>query len=344
MYTTSPVECLSWPTCSAIPARIETKSRILRSSSSIRSRRLSSDGFSASVFLAGRDIRGKWLTDRTRVFNGRPRQERIAHRGELALARAAQFQGPKLAQAFQVPFYREAEIVRGFGGRGVRTARGFRDNLVDDPEFQQVRGRDFHRRGGPGDILLSRLAPQNRRAALRRDHRVARVLLHQHHVTDSDRERATGAAFADNATDDRHFQPRHQFEVVRDRFVLSAFFGAQSVVGSLSIDESDDWQPETIGQFEHATGLAIAFRPRTAEVALDTICGALAALMPHDGDLMLAEVAEPRHDRAVIGEAPIAVKLDEVADQRINVIERLRAERIARQPHALDRAEALAGG
>src|SRR5208282_415776 len=127
-------------------------------------------------------------------------------------------------------------------------------------------------------------------------------------------------------------------------FVLSAFFGAQSGVGALGIDESDDWQPETIGQFEHATGLAIAFRPRTAEVALDTIRGALAALMPHDGDLMLAEVAEPRHDRAVIGEAPIAVKLDEVADQRINVIERLRAERIARQPHALDRAEALAGG
>ncbi len=91
-------------------------------------------------------------------------------------------------------------------GVAVRAARRLVDDLVDQPELLQARRGDAERLGGLGR-LLGRL-PQDRRAALGRDHRVGRVLEHQRDVADRDRERAARAAFADDRHDDRHAQAR----------------------------------------------------------------------------------------------------------------------------------------
>ena len=77
-----------------------------------------------------------------------------------------------------------------------------RDDPVDHAELEAVRGIGLE--GGGGLPRLAGVAPQDRGAALRRDHRVDRVLLHQHAVGERDRDRAARAALADHARHDRH--------------------------------------------------------------------------------------------------------------------------------------------
>ena len=62
-------------------------------------------------------------------------------------------------------------------------------------------------------LLALAVLPQDRRAALDRDHRVDRVLEHVRAVGDAERERAARAAFADHRRDDRHLEPAHLEQV-----------------------------------------------------------------------------------------------------------------------------------
>ena len=76
------------------------------------------------------------------------------------------------------------------------------DDPVDHAELEAVPRVGLERRGGL--LRLAAVAPEDRRAALGRDHRVDRVLLHQHAVGDGERDRAARAALADHAGDRRH--------------------------------------------------------------------------------------------------------------------------------------------
>src|SRR5208283_638813 len=94
-------------------------------------------------------------------------------------------------------------------------------------------------------------------------------------------------------------------------------------------------------QLTNTRRLAIALGQRLAEIALDSLGGRAAPLMTHDGDRPASEIGEPRHDRSVVGEAPVPMYLDKVAHQQVDVIERLRAIGMPRQANALDRARRL---
>ena len=108
----------------------------------------------------------------------------------------------------------------------VRAAERLVDDLVDEAELLQARRGDAEDLGGLGRVLGG--LPQDRRAALGRDHRVGRVLQHQRDVADGDRERAARAALADDGDDDRHAQARHLVEVAADRLRLAALLGADA--------------------------------------------------------------------------------------------------------------------
>ena len=179
--------------------------------------------------------------------------------------------------------------------------------------------------GRARDILLGRLAPQNRRASFGRDDRVAGVLLDQHDVGDAERERAAGSAFAYHARNRRHVETRHQLEVVRDRLGLSALFGAHARLRALRIDKCDEREPETIGELVNPRRFAIALGMRLAKVALDAIGGRAPALLADNRYRNFApKVREARDDRAVIGKAAVAMNLEEILEQPLNVVERLR--------------------
>ena len=66
--------------------------------------------------------------------------------------------------------------------------------------------------------------------------------------------------------------------------------------------------------------------------------------MPDDGDRAMSKVGEAGDDRAVVGKAPVAVNLDKVAHQQLDVVERLRPIGVPREAHALDRAARFRAG
>src|SRR5208283_183866 len=166
-------------------------------------------------------------------------------------------------------------------------------------------------------------------------------LLHQHHVGHSERQRASRAALAYHASDGGNSQPRHQFQVARDRLDLPALLRANSGLTALRVDQRDYRQPKPLCQLIDARRLAIALGQRLAEIALDSLSRRAAPLMTHHGDRPASEIGEPRHDRSVVGEAPVAMYLDKVAHQQVDVIERLRPIGMPRQAYALDSARRL---
>ena len=169
-----------------------------------------------------------------------------------------------------------------------------------------------------------------------RDHRVDRVLLHQHAVGDGDRDRAPRAALADDAGDRRHRQPRHLGLRAGDRPALPVLLGRDARVGARRVDERDHREAEALGDLHHAHRLLVALGIRHAELPVERApsrrgpSGARSATTVRPSSR-----AEPRDERAVIGAAAVAVQLDPVVDQPRDVVQRVRPVGMARE---LDRA------
>src|SRR5436309_9917484 len=114
------------------------------------------------------------------------------HRKVLLLPPFEELLDPDLAEMPQVATEGLAERRGRRLGVGVRPTRRLGDDLVDDPELQQVLGRDLQGLGGP--LPLARVLPEDGRAALGGDDGVHRVLEHQHAVRETDGERAARAS------------------------------------------------------------------------------------------------------------------------------------------------------
>ena len=98
----------------------------------------------------------------------------------------------------------------------VGAAAWLRHDLVHQSGLDQVGSRQFQR--GRGLDLLAGVAPQDRGAALGRDHAVDRELVHQDAITDGDAERAAAAAFPVHDDHDRRVERHHLAQVERNRF------------------------------------------------------------------------------------------------------------------------------
>ena len=159
----------------------------------------------------------------------------------------------------------------------MRAADRLVDDLVDQAERLQAVRRDAQLLGGVGRALGG--LPEDRGAALGRDHRVDRVLQHQHLVADADRQRAARAALADDGDDDRHLELRHLEDVAADRLGLAALLGADAGIGARRVDEREHRQAELLGQLHQAQRLAVALGPRHAEVARRALLGVAALLV-----------------------------------------------------------------
>ena len=183
------------------------------------------------------------------------------------------------------------------------------------PKRREVGGGDLHRRGrlfGPPGV-----APEDRRAALGRDHRVDRVLEHVHAVADGDGQRAAAAALAGHVDDDRRRQARHLAQVVGDRLGLPALLGVQARGRRRACRRSVTIGPaELRRQLHHAQRLAVALRLGHAEVPVDLLLGVAALLVADDHHRPLLVEREAAHERGVVAEAPVAVQLGELGEER----------------------------
>lgn len=114
-----------------------------------------------------------------------------------------------------------------------------------------------------------------------------------------------------------------------DGLGLAALLGVDARIGPGRVDEGEDRQPEAPGEVHEADRLAVALGAGHAEIVADARLGAGALLLPDHADGPPAEAAEAAHDGLVLAEAAVAGQRRELADQRVAVIDEVRALRMA---------------
>ena len=179
------------------------------------------------------------------------------------------------------------------------------------PKRTQVLRGDFHARGG--FLRLRRIAPQDRGSTFRRDHAVDGVLQHDHAVRGGDRDRAAGAALADDRRDVGNADAQARLGRARDGFGLAALLGADARIGARGIDQRDHGNAEMVRHIHQPDRLAVAFGPRHAEIVLEPAVGVGAFFVADDADALAAEAAEAADDGRVVAEAAVAGQRNEVA-------------------------------
>ena len=119
---------------------------------------------------------------------------------------------------------RGADAGDGLGLVALGAAARLGDDAVDDAEGEQVLGGEAQ---GLGRLLhLLGVLPQDRGAALGRDHRVDRVLEHGDAVGGGEGDGAARAALADDHRDHGHADLQALLGRAGDRLGLAALLGA----------------------------------------------------------------------------------------------------------------------
>ncbi len=219
----------------------------------------------------------------------------------------------------------------------MRPPRRLLDDLVHDPEREEVGRRQAQRLGGLR--LLLGVLPEDRGAPLRRDHRVVGVFEDQQAVRDADAERAAAAALADHDAHDRDAQRRHLLDVLRDRAGLAALLGADAGKRALGVDQRDDRDAEPLGEVHLEQRLAVPLGVGAAEVRGDALLGRLALAVADDHHARAVEPRQAADDRLVVAEAAVAEELEEAAERRLDVIGRVGPPRMAGEPDAVPRRQ-----
>ncbi len=207
---------------------------------------------------------------------------------------------------------------------------------------QQILGGQLQRLGG--DRRLRLIAPQDRCAALRRDHRIDRVLQHQDPVAGRQRDRAAGSALTDDRRDDRHRRFQAGLDRAGDGLGLAARLRLDAGKGAGGVDEGQDRQAETAGEFHQPARLAIALGPRHAEIMLHPGFGIDALLGAEHHHRAALEPAHAAQHRGIVGEGAVAGQRGEAGDQRVDVVLRLRPIGMAGDLGFLPRGQLGVGG
>ena len=220
-------------------------------------------------------------------------------------------------------------------------AHRLQHDLIDQLQFlQAVSGQRESVRGFRG---AARVLPENGSTALRADHGVRRILQHQNRVRHSDRERAAGTAFTDDRRDDRNRDMRELNEIPADRLRLPVLLSVNAGVSARGINKRDDRETELLGKLHQAKGLPVPFGVCHAEVAVRTALDVAALLMPDHHHGVAAETRETADNRRIIAVAAITMQLIEIGEHHPDVVERIRAVRVAGHLGNLQRGQFRVG-
>src|SRR5262249_3903564 len=93
--------------------------------------------------------------------------------------------------------------------------------------------------------------------------------------------------------------------------------------------------PEPAGQAEHPHRLAVALRARHAEIAVRALLQVAALLVADERDRLAPERADPGHDGGVVALGPVAVELDEVVADPVEIVQRVGPVLVAGELHRM---------
>ena len=117
-----------------------------------------------------------------------------------------------------------------------------------------------------------------------------------------------------------------------DPAALAVLLRDDARVGAGGVDERDDGEPVAVGELHHAHRLAVALGVGHAEVPVRALADVAPLLVPDEDDRCARRSgARPRDDRGVVRERAVAVQLDEVVEDPLDVVERVRPLLVARE-------------
>ena len=131
--------------------------------------------------------------------------------------------------------------------------------------------------------------------------------------------------------DGRDLEPQHHRLRARDRAALAVLLGRDARIGARRVDERHEREAERVGELHRAHRLAVALRIRHPEVAARALLDVATLLLADDRDRATVEPAEAGDDRGVVGAEAVAVQLEEVVEQALDVVERERALVVSRE-------------
>ena len=215
----------------------------------------------------------------------------------------------------------------------MRAAERLGNDSVDDAELDQVLGGDLHARRR---LLRARgIAPENRGGRFGRGHGVDCVFEHQHGVAGGDRERAAGAALADNHSDVGHAQRKTRVDRAGDGFGLAALLGFDAGESASGVDERNHRQAEAVGKLHEPRRLAIALRAGHAEIVAHAARRVVAFLLAEEADRFALESSQAPDDRFVLAEIAVAGERRELGDEPLDVVAETRTPLRARHQRLL---------
>jgi hypothetical protein len=87
-------------------------------------------------------------------------------------------------------------------------------------------------------------------------------------------------------------------------------------IGARGVDQAEHRDVEAVGHLHQPHRLAVALRPRHAEIVLEPALGRRTLLVSDDADAFAAEASEAADDRFVLGELAVAGECDELRNER----------------------------
>ncbi len=159
-------------------------------------------------------------------------------------------------------------------------------------------------------------------------------------------ERPATRAFADDDDDDGHGQPCHFEQVFGDGLGLPALLGFEAGIRAGRVEQRHDGLAELGGHLHESKRLAVALRvghPEAAELAAARVAALLVADEHHGAVAVVParafEPRQPAHDGGVVAEEAVAVQLEKIVGERVGVVERVGAQRVAGDLDALPARE-----
>lgn len=253
----------------------------------------------------------------------------LAGLDQLGLGKLHQF-GKVVANAIQ----------RGFnGGRpiAVRTSEGLGDDLIDQPELEEIGGG--YAEGGRGLGREGAVFPKNAGTPFGGDNGIVGIFQNEDAIGHADAEGASTAALANDDGDDGDTKVKHFANIDGNGLGHVPFFTGDTGEGSRSVNEGDDGQAKAVGQAHESQGLTIAFGVRTAEVSQKIFFGVAPFLMAEKDNALLIERGQTPDEGSVFAKGAVAAKFEKFRSPLAKVIEQVGALRVAHDLNALPRGK-----
>src|SRR6266850_5873017 len=281
-----------------------------------------------------------WLT-RNPIRKGArpsiPKIEELPHFAKLLVTSVNQIPDRLIRQRNQLSVQHFLQKPRRRFVVHMRSAFRLANDLIDDAQLFQILRRNFH--GCRCGLCFRRVAPDDRSAPFRRNHRIETIFQNVDAISHRNRQRSSRSAFPGHRHDHRNRQPRHLPQVPRDRFALPAFFRVNSRICAWRINKRENRPAELRRELHHAQRFPVTLWFWLAKIPDQPLLRVASLLMADDRHRTSVEFSQAGNNGFVVGVAAVSVQFNKVREKQIDKVQRVRPLLVPRDLRALPRPQ-----